>query len=98
MSENDKTFAPREHIRGDAGDWLDAQNQGLKFSDDQTVLLGCDNKELQEAVIPEGVTEIGIEAFWGCSSLTSVTIPKGVTEIGANAFLDCSRLTSVTIP
>ena len=98
MSENDKTFAPREHIRGDAGDWLDARNQGLKFSDDKTVLLECVNKGIQSVVIPEGVTEIGDNAFEDCSSLTSVTIPEGVTRIGDWAFKGCSSLTSVTIP
>ena len=98
MSENDKTFAPREHIRGDAGDWLDARNQGLKFSDDKTVLLECVNKGIQSVVIPESVTKIGESAFSDCSSLTSVTIPEGVTEIGERAFYGCSSLTSVTIP
>ena len=31
------------------------------------------------ATVPEGVTEIGEEAFRECSSLTSVTIPSSVT-------------------
>ena len=48
--------------------------------------------------IPEGVTNIGWQAFYGCSGLTSVTIPNGVTSIGGGAFRDCSGLTSVTIP
>ena len=31
------------------------------------------------ATVPEGVTEIGEQAFLYCSSLTSVTIPSSVT-------------------
>ena len=44
------------------------------------------------------VTTIGNCAFYGCSSLTSVTIPNTVTTIGICAFYGCSSLTSVTIP
>ena len=42
--------------------------------------------------------KLGISAFEGCSSLTSLTIPSSVTSIGAFAFKDCSGLTSLTIP
>ena len=44
------------------------------------------------------VTTIGREAFYKCSSLTSVTIPDSVTTMGNWAFGYCSSLTSVTIP
>ena len=43
------------------------------------------------------VVGIGDRAFWGKSSLTSVTIPNSVTNIGVAAFWCCSGLTSVTI-
>ena len=43
------------------------------------------------------VTLIGRSAFYGCSSLTSITIPEGVTSIGDYAFYGCSSLTSITI-
>ena len=44
------------------------------------------------------MTYIGVCAFDGCSSLTSITIPNSVTSIGRSAFDGCSSLTSITIP
>ena len=41
---------------------------------------------------------IGVSAFEGCISLTSVNIPSSVTEIGEWAFQSCSSLTNINIP
>ena len=60
------------------------------------MFLLCGN--LQDIVLPEGVTSIGGGAFSGCSSLTSIDIPESVTSIGDYAFRDCSSLASIDIP
>lgn len=44
------------------------------------------------------VTSIGVDAFVGCSGLTSITIPSSITTIEESAFCYCSGLKSVTIP
>ena len=49
-------------------------------------------------MIPNSVTSIGENAFYGCSGLTSVVIPNSVTSIWQGAFSGCSSLTSVVIP
>ena len=61
-------------------------------------LLYLDGKEINDLVIPDGLTSIARYAFFSCSSLTSITIPNSVTNIGYEAFSGCAGLTSITIP
>jgi hypothetical protein len=53
---------------------------------------------LTSVILPNSVTNIGVEAFWGCFSLASVALPNSITSIGEAAFDDCTSLTSVTLP
>ncbi|MBE5950729.1 MAG: TIR domain-containing protein [Lachnospiraceae bacterium] len=58
-----------------------------------TLIRGCRNTK-----IPNDVTRIGIGAFSGCESLTSIIIPEGVTSIGPYAFRGSDLLTSISLP
>ncbi len=53
--------------------------------------------ELQNLVIPEGVTEIGDGAFYGCTYLEDLTLPSSVQAIGDNCFALCSKLTKIIV-
>ena len=55
------------------------------------------NTDVTSIVIEEGVTSIGNNAFYDCTSLTSVTIPGNVESIGESAFYYCDNLTDVTL-
>jgi len=56
--------------------------------------LTINGKEIKgELVIPNDVTSIGDDAFYGCTALTSVVIPNSVTYIGNYAFYECKGLT-----
>jgi hypothetical protein len=49
-------------------------------------------------VIGNGVTSIGLNAFYECSRLTSITLPASIVSFGMQAFYGCSSLTSFTVP
>ena len=58
----------------------------------KTLILGCKNSVIP---IDGSVTSIGEDAFYNCSSLTSITIPDSVTSIGEYAFYNCGSLTDI---
>jgi hypothetical protein len=55
------------------------------------------NKTLISVSIPDTVTNLGMDAFDGCTGLTRVTIPDSVTTVGEAAFGACGNLACVTI-
>lgn len=60
--------------------------------------LYLNGSTIKELVIPEGVTRIGHYAFYGCTSITSVSFPSTLDSIGFNAFQKCTKITKVYVP
>ena len=56
-----------------------------------------DCKSLQEIIIPNQVTEIGKEAFWGCENLHKVYLGKSVEFLSTDAFYGCMNLKEIEI-
>lgn len=57
-----------------------------------------EKQKIKKVIIEEGVTNIGKNAFRGCSELAEVHISKTVKKIGDAAFRDCTALTQIDIP
>ena len=56
------------------------------------------NVNITNVFIPEGVTEIGYNAFYGCSNLETIDLPDGLILIEWASFKYCSKLTNIVIP
>ena len=69
----------------------------LYSKDEKTLIQYAIGKADTSFTIPDSVTSIGDQAFYGCSTLTSVVISDSVTSIGDRAFENCTKLTSLGI-
>lgn len=68
---------PAEHNDGTHGTWSVTGINGYVF---------CDNTNITDVTIADGVTSIGDWAFYNCTALAEITIPDSVTSIGGSAF------------
>ena len=53
---------------------------------------------LQNIVLPNNISSIGGNAFYGLGSLNSINLPDTITSIGVYAFNGCTNLTLTSLP
>jgi len=56
------------------------------------------SQSIKALIIPEGVTIIGVEAFYNCSKLDSISLPNSLIILSPLAFSQCQSISSITIP
>ena len=56
------------------------------------------NSPTEEAILTEGITYIGLNAFSGCDKLHQVVLPISIEQIEDGAFENCGSLKSISLP
>jgi len=83
---------------------VDAENpnyssvDGVLFDKSKTTLIQCPTSKAGVYTIPLSVTNLGVNAFSGCSSLFEIIVPPLVKEMGYQTFSNCSGLVKINIP
>ena len=54
--------------------------------------------KLEQVVLPNTITNIGSNAFYGCKSLEKVNLPDGICKIKNGTFNGCQSLEEIKIP
>ena len=81
-------------------DFADSAHEGKCYSNPLFYAdkLYVNGQLTTDVVIPDGVTNICNNAFYGFDGISSVTIADSITKIGKYAFFGCENLKSVLIP
>ena len=69
----------------------------LIYSEDGKEVVGCDEDDCENLVIPEGVTGIAEEAFEDNKNITSVVFPESLITIGNSAFSGCEGINKIEL-
>ena len=85
---------------------INVDENNLYYTSDNGVLFNKDKSELvaypaeksdTSYTVPESVTYIQAQAFYGCTNLTSVSLTDNVYDMGSSVFSDCTNLTDVVL-
>jgi hypothetical protein len=84
-------------INVDSNNPVYSSADGVLFNKGQTTLIEYPEGKVGSYTVPDSITNLGVDAFFDCTNLTSVSIPAGVLGIGDYAFYICSGLKAITV-
>lgn len=74
-----------------------ASFDGVLYDKSKQLLIYCPGAK-ESVSFPEGVSNIGDQAFYRCRQLESIDIPQSVRTIGTTAFGECGMLKTINLP
>ena len=69
----------------------------LKYDENGTEVIGCDEEDCENIVIPDGVNSIKDEAFKNNEKIEKIALPDSLEDIGNEAFKGCCNLYEVKL-
>lgn len=84
-------------IEVDANNTAYSSLEGVLFDKAQTQLVECPATKTGRYIIPNTVTAIANDAFYGCTKLTAVLIPNSVATIDELVFGNCFDLKEIYV-
>lgn len=101
IMENQPIMIPKNIVEIGDGAFFVSRLSGITFEEGSNLQIIDRQAFLDSAFtkvsLPEGLQEIGEEAFNTCQNLVEITIPKSVQTIGSRCFGLCSSLERVVI-
>ena len=75
-----------------------ARNISIAAGTEKIAAGAFKEEDIKSVILPDGLREIGRNAFRGCARLRKVAFPDRMTSIGTTAFTDCRSIKRVRLP
>lgn len=73
------------------------QSEYSEINIDKTIYHEFAGEFVNSIKLPDGVVQIGNNAFYNCKNLESITIGKNIKEVGSDVFMNCRSLNEIYI-
>ena len=89
--KSDKRFKDFKYITAIEG------GRCLQYDENGTEVVGCEEEDCDNIIIPDGVTSIKEKAFEDNEQIESVVFPDSLEIIGSCAFSGCTNITEIEL-